>query len=195
MRVLQFATRAATVNLASQSAFLFLATPGPRSNFHRLILLCQPNPVWVPVASLEVEAWKAGTANSSPPLAVKTIGAKSTGIPRCWHRSGFKLCLSFSVSVRLLCRSGPCNQVRVQVEKGLATCTGTRVADCSWIHYAHVKATLFGQKAPPPHWQTCPRTGSASVCLPLPFAEMAMCSDKVVSNEPVEPESFISYLK
>ncbi len=51
MLALQFAT--ATANLASQNAFLFLSGD-PRSNFHRLILLCHSNPVWVPVLPLEL---------------------------------------------------------------------------------------------------------------------------------------------
>jgi hypothetical protein len=45
------------------------------------------------------------------------------------------------------------------------------------------KTTLPGWKGPP---QTRP-----SVCLPLPFAEMPT---KLLSNEPVEPEYFSSYL-
>ena len=92
------------------------ALPGdPRSNFHRLILLCHSNPVWVPVSPLELLS-----------LVVKTIGTKS--IPRCSHRS-----LYFLVFVSSAALVRPCQCIRV--EKGLTTCTGTRVADCSRIHY------------------------------------------------------------
>jgi hypothetical protein len=79
-----------------------------------------------------------------PPLVVKMIGmwTGTKSIPRCWHKSLYLL------GFRLLCSPGPCIRVEKGV-KGLATCTGTRVADCSssWIHYAHTKgpATLFSQ--------------------------------------------------
>ncbi len=62
----------------------------PRSNFHRLILLCHSNPedppVWIPVSPLApgTTGWNCSPI---PPLVVKTIGTKS--IPRCRHRSLF----------------------------------------------------------------------------------------------------------
>ncbi len=59
-----------------------LPLPGdPRSNFHRLILLCHSNPVW-----FQYRRWNCSPI---PPLVVKTIGTKS--IPRCWHRSLYLL--------------------------------------------------------------------------------------------------------
>jgi hypothetical protein len=51
MLALPFAT--ATANLASQSAFLFLATHGPifiASSWS----LCHSNPVWIPVSPLKL---------------------------------------------------------------------------------------------------------------------------------------------
>jgi hypothetical protein len=69
MLALQFAT--ATANLASRTAFLFKVPGDPRSNFHRLILLCHSNPVWVPVLSLEL---LPHSPQVGPQLDVKMIG-------------------------------------------------------------------------------------------------------------------------
>jgi hypothetical protein len=52
---------------------------------------------------------------------------------------------------RLLCSSGPC----VRVEKGFSTCTGTRVADCSWIHYAHINGQSSQPGEAPPDLSEC----------------------------------------
>ena len=52
---------------------------------------------------------------------------------------------------RLLCSSGPC----VRVEKGFSTCTGTRVADCSWVHYAHIDGQSSQPGEAPPDLSAC----------------------------------------
>jgi hypothetical protein len=66
--------------------FICLPLPGdPRSNFHRLILLCHSNPVWIPVSPLELLSHPPTRCEES----LKTIGTRS--IPRCWHRSLYLL--------------------------------------------------------------------------------------------------------
>ena len=84
MRALQFAT--ATANLASQNAFLFLATHGPifiasSSSATPSLIQC----------GFQYRRWNCSPI---PPLVVKMIGTKS--IPRCWHRSPYLSVFVFS---------------------------------------------------------------------------------------------------
>jgi hypothetical protein len=99
MLALQFAT--ATANLASQNAFLFLATHGPifiaSSSSATLI---QPECGFVTLR-FQYRRWNCSPI---PPLVVKTIDTKST--PRCSHRS-----LYFLVFVSSVHSSGPCVRV------------------------------------------------------------------------------------
>ena len=65
MRALQFAT--ATVNLACQKAFLFLATHGP-------IFICLSSSSTLFQCGLQCYLWNC---SPMPPLVVKMIGTKS----------------------------------------------------------------------------------------------------------------------
>jgi hypothetical protein len=169
MRALQFAT--AIANLASQNAFKFLrlvTLPGdPRSNFHRLILICHSNPVWVPVSPLELLSHPPTRCEDDRYVDRYKVHTVTTLLAE-------ELVLYLLV-FRLLCSPGPCIRVEKGV-KGLATCTGTRrVADCSssWIHYAHIK----GHSVQPelgPEGAGAPRP--VRLCLLLPFAEVPTAS-------------------
>jgi hypothetical protein len=86
MLVLQFAT--ATANLASQNAFLFLATHGP-------IFIASSSSHWQRPqarASTLIQCgfqYRRWNCSPIPQLVVKTIGTKS--IPCCWRRSLYLL--------------------------------------------------------------------------------------------------------
>jgi hypothetical protein len=142
MRALQFAT--ATVNLACQKAFLFLATHGP-------IFICLSSSSTLFQCGLQYCLW-----NCSPmlPLVVKMIGTKS--IPRCWHRNLYLSVFVFSADLvpAFGLRS---DSPHAPAPEWLMAFGSTMLTS---------KATLFGMKGLP---QTCP---SESVCLLLPFAEM-----------------------
>ena len=75
MRALPFAT--ATANLASQNAFLFLATHGP-------IFIASSSSATLIQCGFQYRRWNCSPI---PPLDVKMIGTKYT--PRCWHRSPY----------------------------------------------------------------------------------------------------------
>ncbi len=124
MRALQFAT--ATVNLASQNAFLFLATHGP--NF---------------IASSSSATLLIKSSVDSSTVAVRR---RSVRIP--YHAAGIGVCTcQFSSESSLQIWPLPVHSTRkfgLRRDSPCAlACTGTRVADCSLVHYAHVKGHSF----------------------------------------------------
>ena len=127
MRALQFAT--ATANLASQNAFLFLATHGPSfiaSSSSATLIQC----------GFQYRRWNCSPI---PPLDVKTIGTKSIPRSGCWHGS---LYLSvFVVSAALVPAFGLRKDSPHAPAPGWLTAVGFTMLTS--------KATLLSQKGSP----------------------------------------------
>jgi len=136
MLALQFAT--ATANLASQNAFLFLATHGP-------IFIASSSSATLIQCGFQYRRWNCSPI---PPLVVKTIGTKS--IPRCSHRNLYFLV--FVSSAALVTVTVPAFGLR---KDSPHACTGTRVADCRWVHYAHINGQSLRPVEAPPDLSVC----------------------------------------
>ena len=106
MLALQFAT--ATANLASQNAFLFLATPG-----HGPIFIASSSSARATLIQCGFQYRRWNCVLSYPPTRCEDDRYKV-------HTPLLAQELVL-VSFRLLCSSGPC----IRVEKGLGTCTST----------------------------------------------------------------------
>ena len=140
MPALQFAT--ATANLASQNAFLFLATHGP-------IFVASSSSATLIQCGFQYRRWNCSPI---PPLVVKTIGTKS--IPRCSHRSLYFLV--FVSSAALVPAFG--------LRKDSAHAPAPEWLGAVGFTMLTSMASRLSQERLP---QTCP-----SVCLLLPFAEV-----------------------
>jgi hypothetical protein len=150
-RVLQFAT--ATANLASQNAFLFLATHGP------IFIAPSSGSSQRPQASTLIQCgfqYRRWNCSPIPPLVVKTIGTRS--IRCCWRRSLYLLVfVSYAGLVPAfgLTRSKDSAHWHAPALEWLTAVGFTMLTS---------KASLCSQEGLP---QTCP-----SVCLLLPSAEV-----------------------
>jgi hypothetical protein len=80
---------------------------------------------------------------------------------------------------QIIAGSGPC----IRVEKRLAACTGTSVADCIWIHYAHVEGDSLLSEGAPPY-----------LPIRVPCRAFPEKPTKLPSTGPVEPENLLCSL-
>jgi hypothetical protein len=133
MLALQFAT--ATANLASQNAFLFLATHGP-------IFIASSSSATLIQCGFQINfQYRRWNCSPIPPLVVKTLAIGTKSIPRCSHRS---LYLLVFVSRPLQLWSLPRRSGWEGIHHMHRHPTHG-VADCSLTHYAHIN----GQSSQP----------------------------------------------